>query len=129
MELSLRLPVRPESVTAARHSLNGLKPLIAPPLLERLQLIVSELVTNSIRHARLGPSDSIGVNVAVSGASAKLSVADRGISFQPPSAPEPGDGSGFGLFLVEQVSTRWGVTNEEETTVWAELEGEAEASS
>lgn len=122
MKIGLRLPVRPESVTAARHSLNGLSQLVPEELLDQLQLLVSELVTNSIRHAGLTMTDWIDVEVSVSDQRARIEVADPGVSFRPPSDPSPAETSGFGLFLVQQMSSRWGVRTGDVTSVWAELQ-------
>ncbi len=56
-EIDVRLAPDPEVVTTARHALDQLADLLPPEKLEDVRLVVSELVTNSIRHAGLSPDD------------------------------------------------------------------------
>jgi len=83
------------------------------PLLESAQLLASELVTNSIQHAGLGPHDSIRVQAAWSGTRLRVDVRDRSETRgRYPVAgairPAPGAESGWGLFLVDRLASRWG---------------------
>jgi hypothetical protein len=49
-------------------------------------------------------------------------VTDIGPGFQArPRRPDDDPGSGWGLFLVEQLSDRWGVELNGATQVWFEL--------
>ncbi len=61
-EVNLRFAPEPRVVTTARHALDGLVDLLPPGKLEDVQLVVSELVTNSIRHAELSPNDQISLS-------------------------------------------------------------------
>lgn len=85
-----------------------------------LALLVSELVTNSVRHAS-GPS--IGVAIELCEDVTRVSVEDGGGGFSPPPAPTPGEPSpsGWGLYLVERFTDRWGVAAEGRTRVWFEM--------
>jgi len=52
-------------------------------------------------------------------------VSDRGTGFQRRvRVPERGSGSGWGLYLVDQLADRWGVSREEATRVWFEIDRE-----
>jgi integral membrane sensor domain MASE1/anti-sigma regulatory factor (Ser/Thr protein kinase) len=89
-----------------------------------LSLLVSELVTNSVRHARLGTRDLIRLRVGLSDRVLRVEVSDPGEGFAanvPESLPRgPG---GWGLFLTERLADRWGVDREGGwTTVWLELD-------
>src|SRR5918998_6798246 len=64
--IDLRLASNPEAISAARHSLDEFKGLLPPEKLEDVRLVVSELVTNSVRHARLSHHDQISLTVTVS---------------------------------------------------------------
>ena len=88
-------------------------------------LLVSELVTNSVRHARLRPHDPIRLQVRVSDRLLRVEVSDPGEGFganvpEPVAARGPG---GWGLFLTERLADRWGVDRESGwTTVWLEVD-------
>ena len=51
---------------------------------------------------------------------------DDGHGFEPRhSAPNRDSASGWGLYLVDQLADRWGVTNTHGTSVWFELDRRA----
>lgn len=103
--------------------------------LEQLRLLVTELVTNAVRHAGLTDDDRIGLRVFLSGGTVRVEVEDAGHGFVAPDDPEPESDqvSGWGLYLMAKMADRWGVENrvltEEDsrgghaTLVWFELEG------
>lgn len=95
-------------------------------LLDSSALVVSELVTNSLRHGVLAPNASIEVRVTANANGTRIEVIDRGIGFDPASLrpPEPEALGGWGLFLVERLSSRWGVSTDGATRVWAEIPAE-----
>lgn len=111
----------------ARHAIAGLSPYLEPVVIEDVQLLVSELVTNSVRHADLPPAASIEICLRSSPDTVMVEVADQGCGFggrTPYPEPEPPgaeQGSGWGLFLVEQISDRWGVIDDDGARVWFEL--------
>jgi anti-sigma regulatory factor (Ser/Thr protein kinase) len=78
-------------------------------------LIISELVTNSVRHAG---DTSISVTVQARADRVRLEVRDGGPCFDL-SQPR---GEGLGLTFVEKIADRWGIENSGPCTVWAELE-------
>ena len=122
-EIAVALPAVPESIPRAREILESLRGKLEESVLDDLRLIVSELVTNSIRHAGLRTSDPIDLEVSVNEATIRLELRDRGRGFAPPPSPtNPFQESGWGLFLVSQLTDRWGVFTEDgTTTVWIEI--------
>jgi len=96
--------------------------LVGPEQAENLRLIISELVTNALRHG----ADSERIDLAVTPKSEFLcvQVTDDGPGLAPrPRALDTEDVGGFGLFFVEQLTRRWGVTRENRRTrVWFELD-------
>jgi anti-sigma regulatory factor (Ser/Thr protein kinase) len=120
-ELTLRLTPGPEAIPAARNALDGLSGLLERTVYEDLRLLVTEVVTNGVRHgSERGP---VGVSVVVADDKVRVEVSDAGRGFSPPEAPMPrNDGTGgWGLQLVDRVATSWGVAVEGTTCVWFEL--------
>jgi len=118
--ISLRLRGGPEAAARARRALSKLRADIDPPLMETLRLLVTELVSNSVRHAQ---SETVVLRVLVGRTAVLTEVTDEGPGFDPADAGKPGsDDSGWGLFLVERLAHRWGVNqNDRATKVWFEL--------
>ncbi len=80
------------------------------PTLHDLHLLTTELVTNAVLHAGVGDRETLELSVADAGDLVRVSVTDPG----SPETPEVQDldpevPGGMGLFLVEQISSRWGV--------------------
>ncbi len=123
---AFELELRPaaESVAQARRSVDGLRGVLREELLEDLRLLVSELVTNSVRHAGLATSDRVELRIVVGPKTVRTEIADPGPGFlPPPSDPVAGAPSGWGLFLVERLADRWGVDRRDgHTRVWFELD-------
>jgi anti-sigma regulatory factor (Ser/Thr protein kinase) len=83
------------------------------PLLDDARLLVSELVTNSIRHAGLHGDDWIRVHAKLIDSRLRVDVVDRGDAAKRQAVagairPSPGAESGWGLYLVDTLATRWG---------------------
>ena len=99
---------------------------IAEPYLDVAQrsafeLAVTEVVSNAVRH---GGGESIRLAVTPKDGYMCVQVTDAGAGLVPkPGALEADDDGGFGLFIVEQLTRRWGVTREDsKTRVWFELD-------
>ena len=122
-QIDLRLAPTSEAVPAARHSLDELKDLLLPEKLEDVRLVVSELVSNSVRHGRLSLHDRILLSVTVSGVSVRGRVCDPGPGFEAPSEPRPRADlrGGWGLLIVDRISNRWGVKRDGLMCVWFEI--------
>jgi anti-sigma regulatory factor (Ser/Thr protein kinase) len=118
----LLLPAEKESVTRARHALDEETKDLPAEVREDVRLLVSELVSNSVRHAGLAPDDLIGVSVEVEESRLRVEVSDQGPGFTPVSTPSLETGSGFGLRLVDQLAHRWGVLRDDRVRVWFEIE-------
>ncbi|MFN2626037.1 MAG: SpoIIE family protein phosphatase [Mycobacteriales bacterium] len=102
----LELPPRTQSVAAARAFVGErLASLADAGARETSVLLVSELVTNAVRHART----AVGIDVALDAGVVRVGVRDE--SAEPPTL-RPGlgaaDESGRGIHLVEALADRWG---------------------
>lgn len=89
-------------------------------LLRDVQLLVSELVTNSVRHS--GSNDPIRLRAWVRESGLRLEIADGGYGFDRSGiGPGPEAESGRGLLILESLSDRWGVSRDAQTRVWFEI--------
>ena len=70
----------------------------------------------------MAPDDEIGVRAQLSGGTVRIEVRDPGRD-GPVELRAPGPRGGYGLFLVERLTDRWGVELRDGTMVWAELSG------
>jgi len=122
-EIRTLLPRDPHAASVARERIAELEPLLGRVLFGSVRLLVSELVTNSVRHSHAGVEDPVGLRVAVFADRLRVEVSDHGTGFQRRvPAPERGSGSGWGLYLVDQLADRWGVDRDEAVHVWFEID-------
>lgn len=84
------------------------------PRYDDVLLVVSELVTNSVRHSE---SSDIDVTVSTGDSRIRVEVSDDGPGF----TTETVQGDGMGLILVDKLSEAWGSQAGDRFTVWAEL--------
>ncbi len=115
--LELTLAPEPDSVAEARTKVcDALDSVLADGTAETLKLLVSELVTNAVRHGGDGRPVELRVRW---NADVRVEVCDHGDGFTP--APRVGaldEPGGFGLYLVGRLADRWGVETSDGTTVW-----------
>jgi anti-sigma regulatory factor (Ser/Thr protein kinase) len=118
--LSLRLDRGPGAAAKARRGLATLRGDLDAPLMETLRLLITELVTNSVRHTG---GDTVELKVLVGNSAVWTEVTDGGPGFDPEDAGvSAADHTGWGLFLVERLAERWGVHKDGDgTKVWFEL--------
>jgi anti-sigma regulatory factor (Ser/Thr protein kinase) len=121
-----RVRPEPHSVPRARQRVVELaEPFVARSRIGDLRLVISEVITNAVRHG--GDGDML-VAVTPKRGYLCVQVTDTGDGFAPrPRAFEPDDDGGFGLFLVERLTRRWGLTREDNNTrVWFEFDFDAQ---
>jgi anti-sigma regulatory factor (Ser/Thr protein kinase) len=106
----------PKSVKQARRFVVEHLPAVDDHIADAVTLMVSELATNSIRHASLG----FTVTVAVETNRLRIVVADGGPGAPVRRAPSPAETHGRGLQIVSKFSHDWGFTTTPEagTAVW-----------
>jgi anti-sigma regulatory factor (Ser/Thr protein kinase) len=123
--LAVRLPCDAYAPAAARIVVaQALRDRVAADVLDSALLVVSELVTNSVRHSGASPEDAVIVRIGPSPALVRLEVEDAGRrGVIAPRLPDPNGGGGFGLQLVQALSDRWGLERVAAggTIVWAQL--------
>src|SRR2546421_506747 len=79
-----RLPHDTRAPRAARRAVDALDRALDPDALEQLRLLVSELVTNAVRHGRPTGGRDVELVIAVRDRSVRVEVADGGDGFAPP---------------------------------------------
>jgi anti-sigma regulatory factor (Ser/Thr protein kinase) len=85
-------------------------------------LVVSELVTNSVRHAGVPDAAIVRICARLAEGTLRLEVQDPGTAGAVAQRmPDHDRGGGFGLNIVDALATRWGVERESATLVWAEF--------
>src|SRR5829696_3319331 len=110
-KVATRLPCEPASVTEARQVLEPLEPAVDEETIRTLKLLVTELVSNSVRHSASASHEEIELSVAASPESVRVEVADSGPGFEPrPREQGQDEDSGWGLHLVDHLSDRLGHT-------------------
>jgi anti-sigma regulatory factor (Ser/Thr protein kinase) len=113
---------RPDAAGRARQALVAL-PVTAEQR-DRLALLVSEIVTNAVRHAGLAPDDPISLRIANDADRVRVSVRDGGPGFTPPppGTRDPLRPGGLGCVIVAAMSDAWGIERDDSgCTVWCEL--------
>jgi anti-sigma regulatory factor (Ser/Thr protein kinase) len=105
----------PRRVRLALDDVKGLDPVIV----DDAKLVATELVTNSVKYGGTGPVE-FSVKRGRRGV-VRLEVVDPGKGFLPRLRPrQPDDIGGWGLWLVERLSHRWGVAKGS-AQVWCEF--------
>ena len=118
MNLAFDLPADATAPSQARLALLALTPAVVPRLVEDLRLLITELVTNSVRH---GPGGTVRVTVKVTDPHTVFAeVTDNGHEGVVEIREAAEDGGGLGLRILDRMATRWGVY-EGSTNVWFEL--------
>jgi anti-sigma regulatory factor (Ser/Thr protein kinase) len=117
--LSVELPRTPQAAFMARRALDDLNGAVAPDVLPDVRLLVSELITNSVKYGGEGP---VRLEVQASGKSVRAEIIDQGVGFTPKVRDDDLDRvGGWGLHLTEHLTSRWG-TYEGSTHVWFEID-------
>jgi anti-sigma regulatory factor (Ser/Thr protein kinase) len=96
-------------------------------LSQSLILLVSEVVSNAVRHSSAHADAPIEFVADFDAAKIRVMVTDAGDGFTPRPRDPASTRDGYGLYLLEKVAERWGVESRGDTKVWFELPGAASA--
>ena len=114
------VPSTADAPQLARAAVKGWVPSsVARGVLQDAQLLVSELVANSVQHADIAVGDPITISAGRTDATLWFEVADAGRGPVARRTAQPGNG--MGLNMVEAAASRWGTSRGEGTRVWFEL--------
>lgn len=90
-------------------------------LCQSLILLVSEVVSNAVRHSSGDPNAPVGLLASFGERTIRVTVTDAGEGFIPRPRDPARTHDGYGLYLLEKVADRWGVESRGDTKVWFEL--------
>jgi serine/threonine-protein kinase RsbW len=109
-------PHDPQSVPAARRFATGVLSDASTETLEAVELMVSELATNCIRHTDSG----FDLTIIRSGDDIRVEATDHAGGTPTMRSPKPTDPSGRGLKIIDMLSAGWGVDSSADAgkTVW-----------
>jgi anti-sigma regulatory factor (Ser/Thr protein kinase) len=121
--LNLLLTDDSGAAATAREALRNGNGMLPDGIRDDVLLLVSELVTNAVRHAGAGPDRPLHVQLLRGPRWVVVAVRDEGPGFAWHPAPPAGNESGgWGLFLVDQIADSWGVEcTTSGTRVWFEI--------
>ena len=119
---SFRLRADARAIAEARERVVSLAgQFVDDERIPTLRLVMSEGLTNAVRH---GGDGDLLIAVTPKPEFLCVQVTDTGDGFAPrPRAYAPDEDGGFGLFLTERLTRRWGLTREDSNTrVWFEFD-------
>jgi len=120
--LNLNVPARAEAAQGVRELLRRhLAGRMAEHELADAELVVTELLSNSMRHAGIARNAPLRVRVSTDGAVLHLEVEDGGRTGAVRIRESDPVTGGIGLKLVDALALAWGVERGSRTTVWADL--------
>jgi anti-sigma regulatory factor (Ser/Thr protein kinase) len=110
----------PQAPKEARGAVRRLGDAIAPDVREDVVLLVSELVTNSVKY---GDEGDLRLKIeAPAPRQLRVEVVNEGASFEPRARTgSVTDAGGWGLHVVDRLADRWGV-HAGSTHVWFEID-------
>jgi anti-sigma regulatory factor (Ser/Thr protein kinase) len=104
----------------ARRVVERFGATLDPEVVPDVKLLVSELITNSVKYGREG---RVQLLMRSEGPQhVHVEVVDQGVGFVPAARDRPKtEPGGWGLHMVEALTQRWGV-HEGSTHVWFEID-------
>jgi transcriptional regulator with XRE-family HTH domain len=120
-ELRKAFPVDEHAPGHARNAMSAVGVGLPLEQLETARLLVSELVTNSVRHGPTIEGATVDVFIGVRRDQLRVEVSDGAAEDARPKTPT--EEGGYGLALIAALATRWGGACEDGLNVtWFELD-------
>src|SRR5687768_11558296 len=120
MTLDVEIERNPRAPWNARRAVEQLGHAIDDSVRPDVMLLVSELITNSVKY---GGEGDLRLQIESNGPKhLRVEVIDQGVGFTPKARDRPvTTAGGWGLHLVEELADSWGV-HEGSTHVWFEID-------
>ena len=124
MEHRTTFELIPEAASQARDVVGDeLGSSVPAKVVEDATLLVSELVTNAVRHAMKAGIREVELRIRKEPDRIRVVVSDPGDGFlMEPRLPIASESSGWGLYLVDRIADRWGVSTKDRNGVWFEID-------
>jgi anti-sigma regulatory factor (Ser/Thr protein kinase) len=123
MERRVTFALVPEAPSQARAVVNDELEPLPSKVREDATLLVSELITNAVRHALGSGVPEVELRIRREPGRIRVVVSDPGGGFEPaPRQPTAAEGSGWGLYLVDRIADRWVVLSKDRNEVWFEID-------
>ena len=120
--LVFELAVEPMAGLGARRALLAGNGALPNSVRNDVLLLVTELVSNAVRHAKAGPDAVVRVELRRGSDSLRVAVSDEGAGFTAEAPLERDQADGWGLALVDRIADRWAVTpTASGTCAWFEM--------
>jgi signal transduction histidine kinase len=113
-----------DAPAAVRQALRERTAHLHPALQDDLMLLLTEVVTNAVRHSGAEQGSPIEVDMTENDDHIRIEVTDPGDGFKPPErlVPDLSRTGGLGLVLVDRLSHAWGTRRlNSGSLVWFEL--------
>jgi anti-sigma regulatory factor (Ser/Thr protein kinase) len=121
--IELRLDVGSNAAAEARAAVGALDGRASREALDDVRLLLSEIVTNAVRHSGSPPGAKISLAVSATEWGVCAEVSDGGAGFEPSPRDLPRlEAGGWGLHLVDRLADRWGVERGQPVRVWFEID-------
>jgi anti-sigma regulatory factor (Ser/Thr protein kinase) len=117
LERNVQAPALARTAIAVRCDELGVDGSLAQSLI----LLVSEVVSNAVRHSAADPNAPIELLATFGEQTIRVTVTDAGEGFTPRPRDPTRTHDGYGLYLLEKVAKHWGVESRGDTKVWFEL--------
>lgn len=123
LELRLWFAGVARAPSSARAGLSVLERHLDEDRLQTLRLVITELITNSIRHSGMDGDGVVTLDVRISDGLLRCTISDPGPGFEKPQVVKPHDNrpGGFGLVILDSVADRWGLERDDLFRVWFEV--------
>jgi serine/threonine-protein kinase RsbW len=113
------------AATRIRRVLEAMAGDLAAPVLDDVQLLTTELVSNCVMHGDAGLHNEIQLGYSTPDGMVRVEVTDPGGGFElEMPAFDPTMPGGFGLLIVDRVASQWGLSHDGRC-VWFEVSRES----
>jgi two-component sensor histidine kinase len=116
------LAPEPTAGSAARRELLAGNGTLPSSVRDDVLLLVTELVSNAVRHSSAGPDGLVRVELRRGTDMVRVAVSDEGTGFLAKAPRERNEAEGWGLALIDRIADRWAVTpTASGTCAWFEI--------
>jgi anti-sigma regulatory factor (Ser/Thr protein kinase) len=125
IEIRRELPVSPEAAALARQALDGwLTDLVGDETAQTVRVAASELIDNVVRHAALAKTDVMTLAGIATEDIVRIEIeqASSAASARIVPVSERGEGGGYGLQIVDALTSKWGIRQGRPGAVWFEVD-------